>query len=83
MPKCVWLQYTMHTLRIQCALPSLVALSCNRLDNPQNGRVDLSGTTVGSIATYTCTPGFQLNGQQTRQCLVSGSWSGQEPTCDG
>ncbi len=32
-------------------------------------------------ATYTCGPGFQLTGDDTRQCQADGQWSGVEPTC--
>ena len=54
---------------------------CGRLNNPENGRVELSGTTVGSVATYICSLGFQLIGQNSRECLSSGEWTGQAPTC--
>lgn len=42
----------------------------------------LTGTTVGSTATYSCYPGFVLLGKfNVRTCLNSGEWSGQAPTC--
>lgn len=59
----------------------LTAIVCERLNNPVNGLVVLSGTSVGSQATYTCNPGFTLVGMDTRECLSSGEWSGQAPTC--
>ena len=54
---------------------------CPQLQNPANGQVSVSGTTVGSTATYTCNSGFVIEGESTRQCLGSGQWSGQAPTC--
>ena len=54
---------------------------CPQLQNPANGQVSVSGTTVGSTATYTCNTGFVIARQSTRQCLESGQWSGQAPTC--
>jgi hypothetical protein len=34
-----------------------------------------------SVATYACNQGFQLQGQATRTCGGTGSWSGSAPTC--
>ena len=39
-------------------------------------------TEFGAVANYTCSSGFVLRGNSTsRECLISGSWSGPEPTC--
>ena len=35
--------------------------NCEPLSDPSNGNVILNGTTVGSVATYTCKSGFALN----------------------
>ncbi len=44
----------------------------------------MTGTTVGSTASYTCDQGFFLtNGDSVRQCQPNGQWSGNEPTCEG
>ena len=59
-----------------------VAVDCGNLANPTNGRVDLTGTTFGSIATYTCNSGFILaNGNRIRQCGANEQWSGTAPNC--
>ena len=59
-----------------------VAVDCGNLANPANGRVDLTGTTFGSIATYTCNSGFILaNGNRIRQCGANEQWSGTAPNC--
>lgn len=45
-----------------------------------NGTVDdEEGTTFGSRVEFTCNRGF--TGNQFRQCLANGSWSGTVPTC--
>ena len=40
------------------------------------------GLIEGATAIYSCSPGFQLNGEAERQC-VNGAWTGQEPACIG
>ena len=41
----------------------------------------------GTTATYSCTPGFRLNGNQRRECVVDGDstigiFDGSDPTCE-
>ena len=60
---------------------------CDELSDPENGNVNVTrpldtGLTEGSIAAYTCNNGYQLiGGDQTRTCMNTGLWSGEEPTC--
>ena len=61
----------------------LTVVDCGSLGDPSNGQVTLTGTTVGSTATYECNSGFTLVGNQGRTCQEDGSWSGADPTCDG
>ena len=56
---------------------------CSKLSSPAYGSVTWTGLTCGSTATYTCDSGYQLSGDQSRTCLSTGVWSGQEPTCTG
>ena len=51
------------------------------LTGPLNGEVTFDGTSVGSSATYTCNDGFILSGNQRRQCLRTGNWTGSDPIC--
>ena len=51
------------------------------MDDPENGRVSLSGTTYNSVAAYSCDSGYVLMGNDTRTCLGTGSWSDGEPAC--
>lgn len=56
---------------------------CNDLPNPDNGIVSYDSRLEGSIAQYSCNVGFVLEGQSTRLCQGNGTWSGEEPTCEG
>ena len=63
--------------------PFCQAVTCDVLTAQENGRVTLTGTQVGDTATYSCLPGFDLQGTQLRTCGPNGEWSLQEPVCVG
>ncbi len=44
--------------------------------------VDVTTTTFGSTATYTCNTGYMLTGDTTRTCGAGGQWSSSAPTCN-
>ena len=56
---------------------------CIVLPNPTNGfvTIDIDGAT----ARYTCSPGFELMGDDVRICAGNGipTWSGVTPRCSG
>ena len=57
-------------------------IDCNTLPSPLFGSVMFNpGTDFGSVATYSCTSGYDLTGDMTRMCEVTGAWSGEAPTC--
>ena len=63
---------------------------CNEPAAPSNGSVTLSSPLlgVGSIATYTCDPGYVLVGQTTSACQNAntgeiGVWNSSTPICEG
>ena len=60
----------------------ILALDCGPLNNPINGEIDIDQTTLGSVVTYSCLIGYLLTGEETRVCLASGKWSGDEPICE-
>ena len=68
-------------------IPSLALLQnsvvdCGSLMDPSNGHVSTSsGTTFGSIATYTCDTGYTLSGINERTCGADGNWTSFEPVC--
>lgn len=59
-------------------------VSCGRLMDPANGRIEYSSTTPLSVAVYICLSGFGItNGQTERVCQENGTWSGFDPVCEG
>ncbi len=74
----------MHYLHIYCMLSTHAVVDCGPLQNPTNGMVDLSSSTIFmSIAIFTCDSGYTLEGIGFRQCLADGGWSSTEPICNG
>ena len=59
----------------------LIELNCGPLSDPLNGQVDVSSTSVGSLATYQCNIGYILVGVTQRICQPNGQWSNSEPIC--
>ena len=57
-------------------------VTCEDLQDPSNGRVELSGNTPGSTAEYSCNSGYRLVGTQSRTCQDDGFWSDEEPICE-
>ena len=43
--------------------------------------VDLSGTSIGDTATYTCDIGFGLIGSSVLNCQDGGTWDNSPPVC--
>lgn len=64
------------------AEPTCTFVDCGSLPPLPEGMVTTDRTSFGGTATYTCNPGFTLNGAPTRTCRAGGSWSGSAPTCD-
>ena len=55
---------------------------CGGLSHPDNGVVNFPfGTTYGEAVIYTCNPGYELIGKDTRVCRVTTQWSGMPPIC--
>ncbi|XP_064398674.1 leishmanolysin-like peptidase isoform X2 [Halichondria panicea] len=55
---------------------------CGAFLRVDNGQVVVSGTDVGSTATYNCNDGYILNGNNSiRTCESIGRWSSPRPYC--
>ena len=67
------------TLNVKCFLSFMLlnCVVCPRLSSPANGFVRYQSK---STATYTCLPGFNLQGNRQRTCL-HGVWTGSQPSC--
>ena len=56
--------------------------SCGTPRSLTNGQTSYTSTTVESIVTYTCDPGYMMTaGNSSRRCQSVGLWSGNLPTC--
>ena len=71
-------------------------LTCEVPSPPDNGEITVAPGSnslshgLGSVATYSCDPGYALVGQTTRTCedtnggtVTTGTWSGTPPHCQG
>ncbi|XP_065891073.1 uncharacterized protein [Dysidea avara] len=55
---------------------------CAKLDRPANGNITCTGEQVtGESCTFTCQPGYSLQGSQAQTCLPNGTWSGTDVSC--
>lgn len=54
---------------------------CPVLQQISHGYLNVSSYSENSIATYQCNSGYKLIGNDTRQCLLGGKWTNQEPFC--
>ena len=62
--------------------PQVGVIDCGTLSAPVNGVIELGdGTEEGAIAKYGCDVGYLLNGSSVRECLMSGQWSSEQPSC--
>ena len=73
----IWYVFSLHNI-IKCP-PGL--LECGILNNPPNGGISATGSTVGSTVAYFCNGGYELFGNTFRVCQLNGQWSGSEPSC--
>ena len=67
----VWSQVRARCVQVTCAYPL----------PPRDGSVKVDAVTFQATANYSCDLGHARQGQSTRVCLESGSWSADEPEC--
>ncbi|XP_038309141.1 fibulin-7 isoform X2 [Canis lupus baileyi] len=63
--------------------PGAPPVSCPALNAPPDGRKFGSKYLVDHEVHFTCNPGFQLVGPSSVVCLSNGTWSGEQPHCQG
>ena len=62
----------------------LAAKDCTAVGQVSNCHVWSNGTKPGSVAVYTCNPGYALtSGDKYRFCGRDGEWSGGNAVCGG
>lgn len=57
------------------------SVSCPTPASPDSGDVALSGNGVLTTASFTCTLGYDLVGDDYIMCLNDGTWNSTEPIC--
>ncbi len=75
--------YTLQLLFKLIIILYTAVVDCGVLTDPTNGMVDTPTTTFGSMATYSCNPGYQMTGLMMRTCTASGWSTGDDPVCTG
>ena len=60
---------------------SLTPGLCPELSDPENGGVELTGTSVADTANYTCKKGYELVGARVLTCQEGGNWDNPLPMC--
>ena len=65
-----------------------IAVTCSAL-NLQHGSIDYNGAmqvggryAVSTVASFSCSRGFNLAGSSSRRCETSGTWTQTTPTCN-
>ena len=63
-------------------IDTVICLDCSTPVPPLFGSVSAPNRDYGSVATFSCDTGFSLVGDEAKECLLSGLWSGGDnPTC--
>lgn len=57
-------------------------VNCGTPGAPSNGQGFSSSTTYGSTVTYSCNPGFTLQGSSRSTCMANREWSEPPPSCE-
>ena len=50
-------------------------------DVPSSGGVTVTTNGTVTVATYSCSVGYILNGESTRVCGIDGDWTFSQPSC--
>lgn len=85
---CVFVAY-LHFFYIPCLLLSAVTEvarndTCSELPEITNGWKSTSHPDLihGTVVTYQCYPGFELQGSEILMCQWDLTWSGDVPRCE-
>ncbi|XP_013400283.2 sushi, von Willebrand factor type A, EGF and pentraxin domain-containing protein 1 [Lingula anatina] len=63
-------------------LPTCEVIQCPVVKPPLNGAKNVDSSTHPVTMTFSCFPGYELDGQRTAQCQPNGQWSmTQAPAC--
>ncbi|KAM9007946.1 P-selectin-like isoform 11-T12 [Ara ararauna] len=66
--------------------PRCEAVACSVLSAPDWGELNCShlhgNFTFGSTCAFSCQTGFALMGLKSRECMATGTWTGDAPRCE-
>ncbi|XP_062472254.1 P-selectin-like isoform X11 [Pezoporus occidentalis] len=66
--------------------PHCEAITCPVLSAPERGELNCSHLhgdfTFGSTCAFSCQTGFTLMGLKSRECMSTGTWTGDAPSCE-
>ncbi|XP_065841870.1 CUB and sushi domain-containing protein 1-like [Oscarella lobularis] len=55
---------------------------CVALATPVHGSKSGNSTVLAASVSFSCSLGYTLSGSSRRTCLIDGTWSGSQPTCN-
>lgn len=61
--------------------PQCVPAECESPSNPEHGGVNVTDTSMGSMAQYFCEEGYELEGESVRHCVSGALWTSDAPVC--
>ncbi|XP_014669248.1 PREDICTED: sushi, von Willebrand factor type A, EGF and pentraxin domain-containing protein 1-like isoform X2 [Priapulus caudatus] len=61
--------------------PVCIKHNCSTLRPPIHGLVDVNGNAVGSVANFSCEPGYRISGVSMLTCQKDESWDNVTPEC--
>ncbi|KAM9543831.1 P-selectin-like isoform 6-T7 [Guaruba guarouba] len=67
-------------------IPMCTAITCPVLSAPEWGELNCShlhgNFAFGSTCAFSCQTGFALMGSESRECMATGTWTGDTPHCE-
>ncbi|XP_077981970.1 sushi, von Willebrand factor type A, EGF and pentraxin domain-containing protein 1-like [Glandiceps talaboti] len=63
------------------APPTCTPVTCGNPDGIEHAILSSTGHSFTDIVTYHCEDGYNLDGQNQRECQSNGQWSGELPQC--
>ncbi len=62
--------------------PTCHRITCPMPDAIENGQPVINGTRFEDFVNYKCDIGHRLIGEETRNCIENGTWTGRTPRCE-
>ena len=76
--------FLMNLIHSRTISTVLSGITCDPPFIPKNGAARIKKQShFGTIVTFTCDPGYVLEGSRSIRCQADGNWNGTEPICKG